>query len=72
MKTVKIRLYTYKSFRHYGGREITTASHICSATLIEVQSDGTYYVELSEDCAGFQRGHKIAVPSKDYNINQTI
>lgn len=65
---VKIRLLTYKSFRHYGGREITTTSHICSAVLIEQQRDHSFYVELLEDCAGFKKGYKIAVLENNYDI----
>ena len=68
---IKVRLYTYKSFRHYGGREITTTPHICKAVLIEKQQDHSYYVMLTEDCIGFGRkaGSKIAVLEKDFNIN---
>jgi len=67
MKT-KIRLYNYKSFRHYGGREINTTHVICDAVFISDQKDGTKLVELLEDCAGFKKGHKIAVLPKDFNI----
>ena len=65
---VNVRLYSYKSFRHYGGREITTIPYICSAILIEEQRDHTFYVELTEDCALFKKGHRIAVLPKDYNV----
>ena len=65
---MKIRLHTYKSFRHYGGREITAYNHTCEAKLIEKQRDGTYYVELLTDCANFKKGHKIAVLSIDFDV----
>ena len=66
---VKVRLFAYRSFRHYGGREIKTTSHTCSATLVGTQ-DGhqKYIVELLEPCAGYPTGHKIAVSENNYNI----
>jgi hypothetical protein len=64
---VKVRLFTYKSFRHYGGREITTTPHICEALFIADQKH-TQVVELLADCAGFKKGHKIAVNNKDFDI----
>ena len=65
---VKIRLYTYKSFRHYGGREINTTSHICSAIFLFEQTDGTNVCQLCEDCAGYKIGSKIAILEKDFNL----
>jgi len=65
--TINVRLYTYKSFRHYGGREITTTPNICPAILIESKNN-THIVELLKDCAGYKAGHKIGVLNKDYNI----
>jgi hypothetical protein len=66
---VKVRLYSHKWFRHYGGREITTTAHLCSAAFIKYQEqDHTYVVEILEDCAGYKKGHKIAVMQKDFNI----
>lgn len=66
---VKVRLFTYKSFRHYGGREIKTISHTCSATLIGLQNGHQkYIVELLEPCAGWPTGHKIAVSENNFNI----
>lgn len=65
---IKVRLFTYKSFRHYGGREITTTPHICLAKFIKSQSDHTEVVELLEPCAGWKAGHKIAVQTKDFNL----
>lgn len=66
--TVKVRLYTYKSFRHYGGREITTTPHVCNATFIKNQIDHTILVELLENCAGHKAGTQIAVLEKDFDI----
>lgn len=70
MKTeVNVRLFSDKSFRHYGGREITTTPHICKAVLLSMQrGDQPYIVELLEDCAGFKKGHKIAVSENEYNL----
>jgi hypothetical protein len=65
---IKIRLTTYKSFRHYGGREITPTYHICNAKLIAEQRDHTFYVELLEDCAIWKAGYKIAVLPINYNV----
>lgn len=65
---IKVRLFSYKSFRHYGGREITTIAHICRALFVKDQTH-TKVVELLEDCAGFNKGHKIAVDNKDYNVS---
>lgn len=65
---VIIRLYTYKSFRHYGGREITETPAKCKASFIADQVH-TKVVTLLEDCAGFKRGYKIAVDNKDFNLN---
>lgn len=64
---IKVRLFTYKSFRHYGGREIVTTPHICNASFVADQTH-TQVVELLEDCAGWKKGHKIAVQNKDFNI----
>lgn len=64
---VKVRLFTYKSFRHYGGREIITTPHICKAEFLADQID-TIVVRLLEPCAGFNTGHKISVQPKDYDI----
>jgi len=68
--TVFIRLFSYKSVRHYGGREITTTPHTCKAYFVKNQTDHTVLVQLDEDCAGFKKGHLIAVNPKDYNIHQ--
>lgn len=69
METVKVRLFTHKSFRHYGGREITTTPHICEAVLVGTQSGHQpYIVELLQPCAGFPKGHKIALQEKNYNL----
>ena len=66
---IKIRLFSYKSFRHYGGREITTTPHICNAEFIKEQPvDHTIVVKLSEDCGNFKKGHIIAVQEKDFDI----
>lgn len=64
---IKVRLFTSKSFRHYGGREITTTPHICDAIFIADQKH-TQVVQLLSDCAGYSKGHKIAVDNKDFNI----
>lgn len=68
---MKVRLYSFKSFRHYGGREIKSTALLCEAVLIEEQIDRTFYVELLESAAGYNKGHKIAVNPIDYNIIQT-
>lgn len=65
--TVKVRLFTYRSIRHYGGRNITTTAHICNAQLV-ADDKHTKIVILLQDCAGYKVGHKIAVQNKDYNI----
>jgi len=65
---INVRLFTYKSFRHYGGRVITPTAHICKARLIEIQQDHSYYVELLEDCAGHKCGKKISVIKHNYNV----
>lgn len=65
---VKVRLYSFKSFRHYGGREITTIPFICEATYLFPQTDDTFVVELDEPCMFFKKGHKIAIMPKDFNI----
>ena len=66
---INIRLFTYKSLRHYGGRQITTTPHTCKAKLIKEQGGHqNYVVELLERCAGFRTGHIIAVCENDYNI----
>lgn len=62
---LKVRLYTYKSFRHYGGREIQSTAHICDAKFIKNQIDHTTVVELLEDCAGYKKGFLIAVGEHD-------
>lgn len=65
---VKVRLHNYKSFRHYGGREITTTSEIFDATYVRSQ-DGhqPHIVKLVGKCFGFPDGHIIAITVKDFN-----
>ena len=65
MKQVQVKLYTYKWYRHYGGRNITTNAHTCKANYLLDQENGTHLVELLEDCANYKAGHKIAVHNKD-------
>jgi len=61
-QTYKVRIVSYKSFRHYGGREITEKVDFVDAVLVALQdSDQRYIVSLNESCAGFPKGHKIAV-----------
>lgn len=60
-----IRLYTYKSFRHYGGREITTKTHLCRALFVDNQTDGTVLFQLLDDCAGYKKGNKVSILAKD-------
>lgn len=64
-----VRLLSYKSFRHYGGREITTTAHKVSATLVGIQ-DGyqRYFVELHEPVCGYKKGHKLAICENDFDI----
>jgi hypothetical protein len=64
MKKVNVMLYTYKSIRHYGGREIITTPHSCEANYLYYQDDGTHVVELLKDCANYKAGHKIALLTK--------
>jgi hypothetical protein len=68
MEPITIRLLSYKSFRHYGGREITATPHLCKALFIKRQIDHTNVVELLEDCAGYSKGHIIAVSDNDFNV----
>ena len=66
---MKIRLLTYKSFRHYGGREITPTPHICEAEFVKRQPvDHTIVVKLLEDCGNFKKGHILAVQENDFDI----
>jgi len=69
---MKVRLITYKSFRHYGGREITSKAHSVLAKLVAQQdSYQKYIVELLEDVedgATYEKGRRVAVPEKNYNI----
>ena len=65
---MKIRLQEFKSFRHYGGREITTYNHLVEAEFITQQRDGSYLCILKEDGAGFKAGHKISVIAKDFDV----
>ena len=66
---IKVRLYTYKSRRHYGGRDITTTSHVVKARLFGTQGGHQkYIVELLEDGAGYAKGHKIAISEDDFNV----
>lgn len=68
---VTVRLYSHKSFRHYGGREITTTPHLCKAELVREQAGHQkYIVKLLEPSAGFKAGHLIAVCENDYNVKQ--
>ena len=61
---MKVRINTYKSFRHYGGREIKTTSHIVNATFcFEQPIDSTTVVTLDEAVGdSYPKGHKIAIP----------
>jgi len=65
---IRVRILSYKSFRHYGGREITSTSNICLATFLFSQRDHTNVVELNEDCAGYKKGHKISILPIDFDI----
>jgi hypothetical protein len=64
---IKVRLFSYKSYRHYGGREINTTAHICDAIFVADQID-TKVVVLLSDCAGYKKGHKIAVQNNNFDI----
>lgn len=74
-QTYIVRLMSYKSVRHYGGREITPVAHFIEATLVAIQ-DGyqPYVVTLNEDMkdyAGrmqYRKGHKIAVTENDFAL----
>ena len=66
---VKVRIVSFTSFRHYGGREITSKSNIVNAKLIKMQSGfQPYIVELLDKCESLPKGHKIAVSETDFNI----
>lgn len=74
-QTFKIRLNSYKSIRHYGGREITPYKHIVNATLIGLQRGPQYYImSLQSDMKDykgrvqFKKGHKIAVTDRDFDV----
>lgn len=74
-ETFKVRLLSYTSFRHYGGREIKTDAHTVDAVLVGIQ-DGhqRYIVELTHDCRDahgkiqYKSGHKIAVCDNDFSL----
>jgi hypothetical protein len=68
-ETFKVRLLSYTSFRHYGGREIKTDAHTVDAVLVGIQ-DGhqRYIVELTHDCMQYKAGHKIAVCENDFSL----
>jgi len=74
-QTYKVRLLNYKSFRHYGGREIETFANIVEAVLVALQ-DGhqPFVVTLNEDCKNYKgqvqyrAGHKIAVCENDFAL----
>lgn len=65
---IKVRVYRFKSFRHYGGREITTIPFVVKAKYLFSQQDHTEVVELLEGCEAYPKGHKIAVMRKDFNV----
>ena len=64
-----VRIHAYKSFRHYGGREITTSTKIVDADFICIQRDDTVLVTLNEAVFGYPKGHKIAVLKNDIVTN---
>ena len=70
----QVKLVHYKSFRHYGGRSITSYPCVVNAKLIGLQDDyQRYVVELSDTYVHdgevvYRAGHKIAVPEKDLII----
>lgn len=66
---VKVRILSFTSFRHYGGREVSTKANISNSILVAIQA-GTqpYIVELLEDCDGLKKGHKIAITENDFNV----
>lgn len=74
-ETFKVRLLSYTSFRHYGGREIKTDAHVVDAVLVGLQ-DGylRYIVELTRDCKDaqgkvqYKSGRKIAVCENDFSL----
>jgi hypothetical protein len=68
-QTFKIRIVSHKSFRHYGGREITSTANFVNAVLDSIQdSDRPFIMTLLDSCAGFNKGHKIAVSDTDFDI----
>jgi hypothetical protein len=65
----RIRICTYKSFRHYGGREINESVSYANAILVGLQdSTQCYLVELLDASCGFIKGHKIAVNDNDFEL----
>lgn len=74
-QTYKVRLMSYKSVRHYGGREITPFAHFVDATLVNIQ-DGfqPYVVTLNADMKDYKgrlqykAGHKIAICENDFAL----
>lgn len=43
-ETFKVRLLNYKSFRHYGGRDIQTLANIVEAVLVGLQDGHQRYI----------------------------
>lgn len=74
-QTFMVRLMSYKSVRHYGGRDITPYAHLVEATLVALQ-DGLqpYIVTLNEEMKAYNgrvqypKGHKIAICENDFNV----
>lgn len=65
---INVKVYSYKSVRIYGGREITTTFEIVPALFVKDQRDHTHVVELIQDCKSYKKGHVIAVQPKDFNV----
>lgn len=63
-----IRITTFSSTRHYGGRDIKQVQHICKANFIKDQRDNTKLCKLIEDCAGYKANHLLAVQPIDFNV----
>lgn len=62
---IKIRIKEQKTHR---GRPVSVIVHTVDALAIKSQDDNTTVCELLGDCAGFKKGHLLAVYKTDFNI----
>ena len=71
----KVRIITYKWFRHYGGREVKTFSNEVNAILLGLQEgDQPYIVSIVNDVIDingklqYKAGTKLGISKKDFNF----